>query len=949
MSRRAKNPKPPRRRRRTSAARKKSSAPGATALSGNAQPVPVRDEADERTADARDRADILDAAADQTRELLTSTNADRAKALRLLQVARRRAAHLVIEAKRQSRQARETADVHAQQVLRHAMRQADDFVADADRRAADAREAVRQAQQESERLLADARRDAEQQLDDAADRARELVDQAEVEVQAVLKKAAADAEERVAAAQTTADGTRNAGREEANRILAEARKRADALGTQASAQAEEVLRTAEEHADRSVAEAESRARQITDDAERALRDATAAAERLRREAETDATSTRTRAEEVLGDAERELEEARQAAERLRKRTENDAERLRREAQEDADTVRRRADLDAARVTSAARQEADEMQQSAQDHLVRAHAESERIINAAQAEALETTEKAQAACERAEELEQNAVEALEEAEAKGAAADERWRKALSSTERRLKRRKLRRRDREDRQEAARAKREKARQRRRDRRADRPSLARRLVKAGQWSREVTRRQARRVLVGGPILAPMAVAWWSQTDYAVHAFGWWAIFGIGFAAAWELTTAFTGWMYHQARRMGDGGLIYRIATWIFAAGAAAMNYAHHCGPGGRPTQPAIAFATMSVVGMVLWELYALLVHRQYLREQGKLPQPRPRLGLIRWARFTPQAWTAWSLTINDSSLITVDLAWNAAGQERERRAALRNAEAADRAALAAGLTMQRLVVPRTRIVEDPRAAITAIPLFQPVPLPFRAEPWNALPAAPMVRNDTGRTDAGTQTFHEAVERTESDPAVVRSTGTVHGPLPVPVERTGTDLGGFRVPDCAAHSRNADADLQQSAGRSGPHEPERTGRTGRTPRTELEHPLGTANPAERTAEADRDAFRKGGTDRRNSPGAVPEHPTERVSGTDREPAPGGGTEQTEPVLNELEQAAVERLRDAQKTLSKRNIASEVRKNGGSISDKRAGLLAVTLAKPQKREPVGV
>ncbi|GAA3086688.1 hypothetical protein GCM10020000_86720 [Streptomyces olivoverticillatus] len=42
-------------------------------------------------------------------------------------------------------------------------------------------------------------------------------------------------------------------------------------------------------------------------------------------------------------------------------------------------------------------------------------------------------------------------------------------------------------------------------------------------------------------------------------------------------------------------------------------------------------------------------------------------------------------------------------------------------------------------------------------------------------------------------------------------------------------------------------------------------------------------------------------------------------------------------------------KTLSKRNIASEVRKNGGSISDKRAGLLAVTLAKPQKREPVGV
>ncbi|GAA3086692.1 hypothetical protein GCM10020000_86730 [Streptomyces olivoverticillatus] len=253
-----------------------------------------------------------------------------------------------------------------------------------------------------------------------------------------------------------------------------------------------------------------------------------------------------------------------------------------------------------------------------------------------------------------------------------------------------------------------------------------------------------------------------------------------------------------------------------------------------------------------MVLWELYALLVHRQYLREQGKLPQPRPRLGLIRWARFTPQAWTAWSLTINDSSLITVDLAWNAAGQERERRAALRNAEAADRAALAAGLTMQRLVVPRTRIVEDPRAAITAIPLFQPVPLPFRAEPWNALPAAPMVRNDTGRTDAGTQTFHEAVERTESDPAVVRSTGTVHGP---PSRSSGTHRHRpGRIPCSGLRG----AQPERRRGPPAVRWPFRTARAG-TDRQNGPHTPDRAGTPPRNGEP-------GGTDRGSGPRCVPE-----------------------------------------------------------------------------------
>ncbi|MFI0742504.1 hypothetical protein ACH4PU_31170 [Streptomyces sp. NPDC021100] len=885
---------------------------------------PARDEADARTADARDRAaDILEAAAEQAQNVLTSTAADRAKALRLLQIARRRAAHLVIEAKLQARENRATAEAHAHTVLQHATRQADDFVTAADERAAAAREAVRQARRECERILADARHDAEQHLSDARDRAQGVREQADAQARGLLKKAAADAEQRVLAAQETAAGTQEAAREEADRIIAAARESADVLRTQAAAQADEALRKARAHAGNTVAEARKRAEEMQHTADGVVREATATAERLRRAAEADTTSARARAEKVLSDVER----------------------LRQEAQEDADAVRGRADLDAARLTAVARREADDYRQVALSELDQARTESERILNAAQA-----------ARERAEEREHKAVEALAEAVAKREAADERWRAALSSTQRRLQRRQMRRQARDDRRAAVKERKEQARQRRRERRAQHPSLGRRMAAAGAWGSRLVRNQARRVLVSGPILAPMAVAWWSQTDYAVHTFGWWPIFGLGFAAAWELTTAFTGWMYHRARRMGDGGLIHRIATWIFAAGAAAMNYAHHCGPGGRPTQPAIAFATMSVVGMALWELYALLVHRQYLREQGMLPQPRPRLGLIRWVRFTSQAWTAWSLTINDSSLSTVDLAWKAAAQKLERRAArrsveaaLRNAEANDRAALKAGLTMQRLVVPRPPVQEDPRAGATAVPLFQPASLPFRSGTRNTLPTAPAFRNVTGGTDSGPQPFHERAERNEAGPALLRSSGTLGDCLAVPAEHSGDELEGTCVPDHAEYRWNASAVRQRHARRAGTREPEHVGVTSGTPESAMEHPAGTAISAARTADADRGAFHPRGTDRRNALMEGPERPTSRLGGTDRSPGGGAGTDEHEPVISESEQAAVDRLREAGVKLSKRAIAAEVRNSGGTISDKRAGTLAVRLAKLQMQETAGI
>lgn len=88
------------------------------------------------------------------------------------------------------------------------------------------------------------------------------------------------------------------------------------------------------------------------------------------------------------------------------------------------------------------------------------------------------------------------------------------------------------------------------------------------------------AERLMVIGPITAPMAVAWTGQAGFAEDILGWVVPFTILFAAAWELSTAFVGWMYHQARQGGDAGTLYRVSTWIFALGAAVMNFWHASG---------------------------------------------------------------------------------------------------------------------------------------------------------------------------------------------------------------------------------------------------------------------------------------------------------------------------------------------------------------------------------
>ncbi len=179
-----------------------------------------------------------------------------------------------------------------------------------------------------------------------------------------------------------------------------------------------------------------------------------------------------------------------------------------------------------------------------------------------------------------------------------------------------------------------------------------------------RQVGQTIGRRGLLTVPILAPMTVAWVGQIGFAQGTLGWSLGGALVFAASWELTTAATGWMYHEARRDGDRGTIFRAATWLFAGGAGAMNYWHSLGGGAisHPTPRAVSFGVMSIVGIAMWELFALLIHRRKLRADGKLPEARPKFGMARWLRYPGITFMAWSLSIREG-LATTDEAWNAA----------------------------------------------------------------------------------------------------------------------------------------------------------------------------------------------------------------------------------------------------------------------------------------------
>jgi hypothetical protein len=375
---------------------------------------------------------------------------------------------------------------------------------------------------------------------------------------------------------------------------------------------------------------------------------------------------------------------------------------------------------------------------------------------------------------------------------------------------------------------------ARELRAEKRADRTESAHR-------AKDRATALGRGVLVTGPILAPMAVAWTGQSQFAIQILGWAFAASVLYAAAYELTTVYWAWLYHQARTDGDSGWEYRLGTWVFATGAAVQQWWHYSDHWAA-TPRAVTYSVMSAVGVLLWEGRARLIHRRKMRTENKLAPARPRIGLARWVRYPVRSWTAWSLiTLEGHQTLTA--AWSAAD------AAVRSKKA-DRADRTDRRAIQRTDGPD----REPQAT----------------------------------ADRAGRTVRTAVDRTE---------------------RTAIPAAGA--------ARTGREDLSKTV-RTTPSGPDRTSRTG---------PQNSPGP-DRTSQT-------------TGPGTADRTATEaNTHGVDQRPAdrPAGGPDRTETdlVLNETEQAAIDSLQAADRSISKRSIAVTVRTElGRSISSDRAAEIA--------------
>jgi hypothetical protein len=170
------------------------------------------------------------------------------------------------------------------------------------------------------------------------------------------------------------------------------------------------------------------------------------------------------------------------------------------------------------------------------------------------------------------------------------------------------------------------------------------------------------ADRALFTGPIIFPMAVAWVGQIQFARDVMGWPLAGALVFAAGFEMSTAYVARLDWKARADGDSTALFRLATWLFAGSAAAMNYWHAADPGFRPNGVAVSYGVMSLAGVILWELLSIFRHRAILRAEGKLPSRRPRFGAARRIWFPRVTHLAALLVLRDGHT-TTEGAWSAA----------------------------------------------------------------------------------------------------------------------------------------------------------------------------------------------------------------------------------------------------------------------------------------------
>lgn len=224
----------------------------------------------------------------------------------------------------------------------------------------------------------------------------------------------------------------------------------------------------------------------------------------------------------------------------------------------------------------------------------------------------------------------------------------------------------------------------------------------------------RATQTAMIVGPITAPMSIAWTGQIGFAQGILKWPFAGGVMYAAAYELSIIFCAWMYHEARKDGDSGAYYRALTWAFAIANGVQQW-WHWSDNWKATPRSVTYSIMTAVGILIWEAYAKLIHRRKLRADGKVSGSRPRLGLIRWARYPRISFAAWSGSIRYGFDDFNDM-WTWAEIEREKGRTRQTKNKELRAELK---TLRQQLADLTKPKPDPEPVVEA-EVIDPEPAP-------------------------------------------------------------------------------------------------------------------------------------------------------------------------------------------------------------------------------------
>jgi hypothetical protein len=228
------------------------------------------------------------------------------------------------------------------------------------------------------------------------------------------------------------------------------------------------------------------------------------------------------------------------------------------------------------------------------------------------------------------------------------------------------------------------------------------ARRQARAQRWARLAARagagvRYARDnaagvyssliygLAVGGAVYGQITAATGHGLPAPVGVVAAVAIEGIG------LSMAATGL---QLRLAGERAIVPRVLVWAATAGAFCINLFGHGGWLGW------LLATLSALGITVWEVRSAAKHRLVLRKLGMLPEPPARFGWRRWVAAPGPTWRAWRLdarervTAEAAELIERAAAVDAqrVAYEADQRAEQERAKVREQVAKAARQTARR-----------------------------------------------------------------------------------------------------------------------------------------------------------------------------------------------------------------------------------------------------------------